>query len=297
MINTILIILEQTALFLPLVLGSYISMSLLKLPDLSIESAYVFGAILGAQTIVGFKMAPIGLTLILACVASLVGGALVGLTSSVISRVGQIPHLLASIITFGIFHGINQFVLQGSYLSLTGLRNPLELLPSLAQHPELIMLAIISLLLVASALTFFYTQLSYACAIVGNNAEFFRNYGISTNFIVIVGVMLGNALAGLSGYLFAQSNNFVEITIGYGKVLLCITALILGKALIARAKPITIAVPLLGTSAYFVLQQLLLKGGFNLKYFTAVQALLVLIFIIVLYRAQGRSLRGDQLGV
>jgi len=295
--NTVLIIVEQTCLYLPLVLGSYISMSLLKLPDLSIESAYVFGAIFGAQTIIAFKHAPIGLTLFLACLASLIGGACVGATSSLISRLANIPHLLSSIITFGLFHGINQLVLQSSYVSLSGYGNPLELIPTIAQHPELMILIIIACTLVVASIVFFYTQLSYACAMVGNNPDFFKNYGISTNFIIILGVIVANSLAGFSGYLFAQSNSFVEITVGYGKALLCITSLILGKAVVAQNKTITVFVPLIGTIIYFTLQQLLLKVGFNLKYFTAVQALLVLIFIIVLYRAQGRSMRSDQLGV
>lgn len=297
MINTLYIILEQTAMYLPLVLGSYLSMSLLKLPDLSIESAYVFGAILGAETIVLFKHAPIGLVLVLTCLASMIGGMLVGVTSSFISQFGRIPHLLAAIITFGIFHGINQLVLQSAYFSLSGNQNPLELLPYVAQHPELMMLAALVIALCCIMILLFRTQLSYAFAIVGNNPQFFSHYGVSSTYVTIVGIMMGNALAGFSGYLFAQSNGFVEITIGYGKALLCITALILGKAFFRTTKPITMLVPLVGTLAYFCLQQLLLKIGFNLKYFTAIQAVVVLVFIIIMYRSQGRTLRGDQLGV
>lgn len=44
------IIFEQTLIYLPLVLGAYCSISLVKVPDLSIEAAYVFGAILGKST-------------------------------------------------------------------------------------------------------------------------------------------------------------------------------------------------------------------------------------------------------
>lgn len=48
MIDTALIILEQALLHVPLILGAYISLSLLKVPDLSLESAFVFGALCGA---------------------------------------------------------------------------------------------------------------------------------------------------------------------------------------------------------------------------------------------------------
>jgi putative tryptophan/tyrosine transport system permease protein len=294
--NTILIIIEQSCLFLPLIVGAYISISLLKLPDLSIESAYVFGAIVGANMVALFSQAPTVLVLLASILASMVGGACVGIISSCMTRYIPIPHLLSSIITFGLFHGINQVVLQGTYLSLTNYHNPLEYIPGTAQHPELSMVLIISAILISMILFFFRTQLAYACAIIGNNGGFFKNYATSTNFVVIMGVMIGNALAGLSGYLFAQSNNFVEITIGQGKLLLCITSLILGKALLMRTARITLWVPVLGTGCYFMVQQLLLQGGFNLKYFTTVQALLVLIFIIIQCRIKRCDL-GNQLGV
>ena len=132
----------------------------------------------------------------------------------------------------------------------------------------------------------FRTQIGYSYAVYGNNPQFFSNYGISTSFVFITGVMLANALAGLSGYLFAQSNSFIELNMGVGKVLLCITALILGKSLVSTKKPFSLYIPLVGTSAYFAMQQVLLKMGFNLKYFTAVQALLVLCILVYTYRKQ-----------
>ena len=51
MINTLIIIIEQVFLYVPLVCGAYISIALMKVPDLSIEAAYVFGAIVGSKVI------------------------------------------------------------------------------------------------------------------------------------------------------------------------------------------------------------------------------------------------------
>jgi ABC-type uncharacterized transport system permease subunit len=80
-------------------------------------------------------------------------------------------------------------------------------------------------------------------------------------------------------------------------VLLCITALILGKSLVSTKKPFSLYIPLVGTSAYFAMQQVLLKMGFNLKYFTAVQALLVLCILVYTYRKQPQRSIHDNLGV
>ena len=296
MVNMILVIIEQTMLHLPLMFGAYISFSLLKVPDLSIETAYVVGAIFSSYPLLGMSTLPGGIMMITVICTSLIGGALVGMVSSLLTQKAHFPHLLSSIVTFGLFHGINQFV-SSVYVSLSAARNPLTLCGVVPQHPELVMLIGIGVLVTVLMYGLFRTQIGYSYAVYGNNPQFFSNYGISTSFVFVTGIMIANALAGLSGYLFAQSNSFIELNMGVGKVLLCITALILGKSLVSTKKPFSLYIPLVGTSAYFAMQQVLLKMGFNLKYFTAVQALLVLCILVYTYRKQPQRSIHDNLGV
>jgi len=296
MLNMLLVIVEQSLLHLPLMLGAYISFALLKVPDLSIESAYLVGAIFGAYIPLVMPGLPVGLMMVMVVCASLFGGALVGLTSSLLTQKGNFAHLLSCIITAGLFHGINQFIAP-AYRSLSGASNPLSAIDYMPQHPELPMLALLGCIVIALIYCVLRTQIGYAYAVYGNNPQFFKNYGISTAFVFVTGIMFANALAGVSGYLFAQSNNFVELNMGLGKALLCITALILGKAIVRSGKPIALLIPIVGTFAYFTLQQLLLKVGFNLKYFTAVQALLVLCIVVYTYRTQPQRSINDNLGV
>lgn len=293
MINTIFVIIEQTLLHLPLMFGAYISFSLLKVPDLSIESAYVVGAILGSSALTNLVNVPMSIMIFIVLMASFIGGALVGMTSSLLTQKAQFPHLLSSIITFGLFHGINQFI-SVAYVSLSKMENPLRSFSFMAQYPDLPMLLLIGVIITILMYVLFKTQIGYAYAVYGNNPQFFKNYGISTSFVFITGIIIANGLAGISGYMFAQSNNFFELNMGLGKALLCITALILGKSMMRIKKPFSIIIPLAGTCAYFSLQQLLLKVGFNLKYFTAVQALLVLCILLYTYRKQPCN---DNLGV
>lgn len=296
MIDTFLIILEQTFLHLPLVIGAYISISLMKIPDLSLESAYVFGAILGSQVVFVSKGLPVLFICFGALGASLLGGAFVGLVSSTITQKGKIPHLLSSIITIGLFHGIDQIFIQ-SYRSLSGYANPLNLFAIIPGHPELIMVGIVACIVVLFVFVLLKTQLGYSFFIFGNNPQFFKHYGISTIYVAMAGILISNALAGCSGYLFAQSNGFVEVNMGFGKILLCITALIMGKVLAMAHKPISIVIPIIGTLSYFTLQQLLLKIGFTLKYFTAIQAALILLLLLVLFQKSGFRKKVDHLGV
>jgi ABC-type uncharacterized transport system permease subunit len=102
-----MIIAEQVLLYLPLVLGAYINIAMMKVPDLSIETAYVFGSIFGARMLFFTSNLPSLVSLKLVLVAAVVGGACVGLLSSALTKVARLPHLLSCILTIGIFHGLN----------------------------------------------------------------------------------------------------------------------------------------------------------------------------------------------
>jgi putative tryptophan/tyrosine transport system permease protein len=292
----VLIIVEQAMMHLPLMLGAYISFSLLKVPDLSIESAYVVGAILGSYAVIMASHLPLSVSILIALGGSMLGGVLVGITSSLLTQKGKFPHLLSSIVTFGLFHGINQFIAP-VYMSLSMVQNPLTLLNCIQQHPELIILVILGCIIGLIVSFVFTRQLGYSYAVYGNNPHFFRNYGISTSFVFITGIVFANGLAGISGYLFAQSNMFVELNMGLGKSLLCISGLVLGKEMVPIKKSFSILIPLMGTFIYFTLQQLLLKSGFNLKYFTAVQAFIVLCILVYSYRKKPQRFFNNNLGV
>lgn len=295
MINTLLIIAQQVFMHMPLIIGAYISIALMKVPDLSIETAYMVAALISSMVVVGMNGMPLIMTLCAAVIAALLGGALVGIVSSSITHYGKLPHLLSSIITFGIFHGIVQMI-TSPYSSLSGCNNPLALLSFFPQQPELITLLIISCMVILLLAYVLKTQLGLSYAVFGNNPRFFSNYGISTGYVFMSGIIVSNALAGLSGYLCAQSNGFAEINMGVGKVLMCITSLILGKTIINSKKPISLLTPIVGCFSYFALQQAMLKIGFNLRYFTMLQALIVL-GILVLYYRKHTGQRIEHLGV
>ncbi len=281
----ITIILEQTLLYLPLTIGAYISISLMKLPDLSLESAFTFGAILASKYLLAQSTTPT--TLPFTIIAALAGGLVVGLTSSLLTQKAKIPHLLSSIMTVGLFHGINQAVLGTSMLSLTQVKNTLAALSFMKTNPELPALAIIGILLIVLAYLFLKTQLGYCLMVYGDNPRFFEHHRISGSFVFFVGMLIANSLAGLSGYLVAQTSGFIDTSMGLGAALFCITALILGKTLINTKHPASILVPTAGVSMYFAIQQLLLKCGFNLKYFTMIQATIVLIILVITLRKKG----------
>jgi len=268
-------IFEQTLIMLPLVFGGYLTLSLLKLPDFSVESAFLFGAV------AAFLARELSLPIVL--LSAIGGGMVVGCTVTFLNQFLHIPYLIAAIITNGLFHGLTQYALGTSVASFH--------LPQAINEVQLALAIAIALV------TFLFfalkTEAGMSLAIFGNNPAFFANHNMSGRFVVIFGVLLGHALAGISGFLFALSNGFVDLTMNFGILLLSLSALMLGKLALKRAKP-AIIVPILGVIAFFVMQQLLLHLGMNLKYYNAFQAIFVL---LVLYFGNKQKKCFDLLGV
>lgn len=269
-------ILEQALIALPLLIGAYLTLSLLKVPDFSIESAYLFGAVVAflAQDL------PLPITLLSACM----GGVIVGLCVSLLNQLFNLPFLLAAIITNGLFHGATQLLLGTSVITFR------YILP----FSEFILLSLLGGLVIFLVCLGLRSQLGLALAIYGNNPRFFAHHSISGRYVLICGVAIGHGCAGVSGFFFSLSNGFVDLTMSFGIILLCLTALICGKMVIRSQKP-TIFLPVIGILLYFLIQQTLLRIGLNLKYFNSFQALFVLSALVAGHRKKQTLI--DHLGV
>lgn len=294
MLSQLSICMEQALVYIPLVMGSYLSISLMKIPDLSLESAFTAGAI-GAYHVLKLQL-NIGnyILLPLVIVVSCVGGMLVGLVSSFLTSYCRFAHLLSSIITTGLFHGVNLLLLGTCNASFVNCSNPFVsgTVGSYITERYIIMLVVGVLYTLFGVVT--RSQLGISFSIYGRNKKFFERHGISERYVFMMGVILSNGLVGISGFLCSYTQGFVDTGMGMGIALLALTALILGKVLLSQK--MALYIPVVGTLAYFIIQQTLLHVGFDLKFFTTVQAFLVLGILVVYYRSGVRQTI-DHLGV
>lgn len=276
-------IIEQIALYIPLILGAYLTISLMKIPNLSIETAYVFGALV-ASLVLQFEGCSSVEILVTALVASACAGSIVGIVTGMFCEYAHFSAILSSIITIGLFHGISLWVLGGSHQTIAHLYNPLKMVPCIAGYPELIMIIVIAGLILLLFKLFLQTQLGVSCALYGDNHQFLKSYRMNQSYVVIAGLAVGNALAGISGYMVAQSNGFVDTMMGVGLPLVCLSSLIIGKTIFYSSKPIQMSSAVMGIIGYFLIQKLLLSSGFDLRYFTSIQAIIVAILLMVFRR-------------
>lgn len=293
MIDLIFLILNEISLYIPLILGAYISLGMMKLPNLGVEIAYLFGAIVTAKIlrVMGGSSSLFSSLTVLAL--GMLSGAFTALVNAGIVHFIKLPFLLSAIIVMGLFHGVAQYLLGGGGISLHGCSTMFDLFSSFP-YSEFGLLFCINGLVILFGYYLFHSQLGYAFAIYGNNPHFFSAYSISKTYVFMSGIMMSNALAGLSGALIAQKTGFADITMSGGILLFCLTVLILGK--ITSKKPFSLKIPVLGIIFYCILEHSLLLIGIPLHYFTTIQACIVLL-VLALYFKKNVHHGIDHLGV
>jgi putative ABC transport system permease protein len=151
------------------------------------------------------------------------------------------------------------------------------------------MVMLINVILVIFCTLMMRCQLGYLAIAAGNNPYFFNTFGLSYNRVFCTGVIIANGLAGLSGYLVSQTMFFADIHMGLGKVLFTLVALMIGRLLIPSNRALFI-VPFVGATVQVLVQQLLLRIGFNLNYFSLVHGIILLALIAIAHRTQRNQL-------
>ncbi|MCB0351805.1 MAG: ABC transporter permease, partial [Bdellovibrionales bacterium] len=76
------------------------------------------------------------------------------------------------------------------------------------------------------------TDFGIAMRATGNSESMTRALGINSDRMKIIGLAIANALTALSGFLVAQYQNFADINMGIGIVLVGLGSVLIGDALI-----------------------------------------------------------------
>jgi putative ABC transport system permease protein len=105
---------------------------------------------------------------------------------------------------------------------------------------------------------------------------------VSTDFTKILGLVISNALVGLSGALIAQYQGFADIGMGIGLIVAGLASVIIGQALITSRRFVfaTLAV-VVGSVVYRLIIQLALERGFNPNDMKLISAVLVIAALLL----------------
>lgn len=271
---------SQGVLWGVMVLGVYITYKILDIADLTVDGSFALGGCVCALLVVGKGWNPF-----LAALVSLLAGLAAGFVTGLLHTLFDIPAILAGILTQLGLWSVNLRIMGRSntpYLKVdtvvtkfagwTGLPN---------SWSALIVGVIVAVLIIAVLYWFFGTELGSSMRATGNNEDMIRALGCNTKVTKIIALALSNGLVGLSGALVSQQQNFSDVSMGQGAIVIGLAAIVIGDVLMGRARTfywkLTSAV--VGSVVYFVIRAIVLQLGLDasdMKLFSAIFVALAL---------------------
>jgi putative ABC transport system permease protein len=258
----------QGLLYAPVVIGVFMSLRIMKKPDLTVEGTFAFGAV------IAMTMLHNGAHFLTTLVVSSLGGALAGLTTALIHTKLKIDGIISGLLVTMALFSVNLFVMGGNIISApldTFIFEPIRhFLRERGVQPfhsllwSYIIVGFIVLAVVICALYFLYsTLLGLSIRATGDNERMACSIGLSTDKLKITSLVISNAITGLAGGLVAQQQSGANVNSGTGVLIIGLASLVIGEIITPKnasilMKLIFIAV---GSFVYFTCITLVIVSG------------------------------------
>ena len=260
--------------------GVYLTFKVLDLADLTVDGSFgTGGAVLVVCTIAGMN---IWLAMLLAFLA----GCIAGLVTGILHTKFGIPAILAGILTQLALYSVNLRIMSGRANVALNI-DEYGILVSLRYIPKSILVGgAFALVIIGLLYWFFGTELGCGIRATGSNPAMSRAQGINTNFNIVLGLAVSNALVALSGALLSQYQGFADVGMGRGAIVIGLAAVIIGEAVFGRIfhnfalKMVSVS---LGAIIYYIVIQLVLTLGFDANLLKLLSASVVAVFLAVPY--------------
>lgn len=275
--NMIVSAIAQGLLWAILGVGIFLTYRILKFPDLTTEGSFPLGAAVSVSAIVA------GMNPYLATGLAIVAGMAAGLVTGLLYTKGKIPVILSGILVMSGLNSVMLYVMQGPNVSLLNRARVYDLVEGLPPYFDRVLIGgIILLVVIGLVLTFFYTDLGQAYIATGDNETMARSFGMNTDTMKIIGLVLSNGLIALSGSLVAQNNGYADVNSGLGVIVIGLASLIIGEVLFGE---ISLGERLLAIVVGSILYQLLLlfviRLGFDTTYIRILSSTILAICLMI----------------
>lgn len=254
--------------------GVFISFRVLNIPDLTIDGSFTTGC--AASVVFCVAGHPwIGLMMAFVC------GGLAGVVTGFLQTKGKIQPLLAGILTMTALYSINLKIMSGKpIISTFGLTTIYTAFEGFGPYYKGILILLILVILVVLLYAFLKTQLGMSLRATGDNEAMVRASSINSDSMKVMGIALANAIVALGGGIFAQYQNFSDVTSGIGMMVVGLASIIVGEAFF-RKKTLSfhfLAV-IIGAIVYRFILTIALKLGIASTDMKLVSAILVALAI------------------
>ncbi|HGH7729947.1 TPA: ABC transporter permease [Streptococcus agalactiae] len=258
-------------------LGIYLTFRILKFPDMTTEGSFPLG---GAVCVTLMNQ---GVNPILATILGMLSGMLAGFVTGLLYTKGKIPTILAGILVMTSCHSIMLMVMKRANIGLNEIQTLKDFLP-FSNDLNLLVLGLIAILLVISALIYFlYTRLGQAYIATGDNPDMAKSFGIDTDKMEMLGLIVSNGLIALSGALVSQQDGYADVSKGIGVIVIGLASIIIGEVLYSTG--LTLFERLIAIVVGSILYQFLITAvialGFNTNYLKLFSAIVLGICLMI----------------
>lgn len=258
-------------------IGVFITYRILDYADLTVEGSITMGAAVSA-TLISSGLNPFAATLF-ACLSGMAAGLVTGLLHTKL----KIPALLSGILSMIALYSVNIRIMGKANVSLLRLDTVYTVFENmgLSSRNAVIAFGLISVILVILILYWFFgTEIGSAIRATGNNPKMIRAQGVSTDNMIILGLIISNGLVAFAGALIAQDQSFADIQMGIGSIVIGLASVIIGEVLFGKRNFMNTLISLvLGAVLYRIIIALVLEFGLaptDLRLFTAISVTIAL---------------------
>ena len=258
-------------------LGIYLTFRILNFPDMTTEGSFPLGGAV-AVTLMNMEVHPL-----LATLAGALAGCLAGLATGLLYTKGKIPTLLAGILVMTSCNSLMLMIMGRANLGLLDIQTLQDLLP-FSKDSNLIILGLMAVLFVIAGLIYFlHTKLGQAYIATGDNRDMAKSFGIHTDRMEVMGLVVSNGLIALAGALVSQQDGYADVSKGIGVIVIGLASIIIGEVLFSPG--LTLLEQLIAIVIGSILYQFLIAAvitlGFNTNYLKLFSALVLAICLMV----------------
>lgn len=286
MINSIV---SQGLIWAILGLGIFMTFRILDFPDMTTEGSFPLGGAVAVTLITK------GVNPLIATLAAIGTGCLAGLATGLLYTKGRIPTLLSGILVMTSCNSVILFVMQRANLGLLGYKKIQDYLPFAGGLSEILIGLIFVALVILGLIFFLDTRLGQAYIATGDNADMAKSFGINTDRMELMGLVISNGIIALSGALMAQQEGYADASRGIGVIVIGLASLIIGEVLFSNVtlteRLLSIAI---GSIAYQFLIWAVIALGINTSYIRIFSALILAICLMI-PTFKGKIMKGAKL--
>jgi len=258
---------EQGLIYGIMALGVYITFKILDFPDLSVDGTFTLGAAVAASALTSNVNSYIAC--LLAFIMGNIGGGLTGFLHVKL----KITNILSGILVMVGLYSINLRIMGRANVPLFQNKSIFT-----APLPKLAIILMFAICLKIILDWFLKTKYGFLIKATGSNERMVIALGKDTGKIKIVALMLANGLVALSGAILAQYQQFSDIGMGTGTVVMGLASIILGETLFKRISFInSTTTALIGAVLYRGSITIALRLGLNPNDLKLITAIIVVI--------------------